>query len=44
MSAIARGFAYHPQMLVELLRLVAWLAVVIIIVSFIALTLTQGRL
>ena len=44
MSAIASGFAYHPQVLLELLRLAAWLAVVIIIVSFIALTLTQGRL
>jgi hypothetical protein len=31
-------------MLVELLRLVGWLAVVIIVVSLIALLLTQGKL
>jgi hypothetical protein len=31
-------------MLVELLRLVLWLAVVIIVVSLIALLLTQGKL
>jgi hypothetical protein len=42
--ARASGFAYHPGMLVELLRLVLWLAVVIIVVSLIALLLTQGKL
>lgn len=40
----AGGFAYHHPMLVELLRLVAWLVVVIIVVSLIGLLLTQARL
>ena len=41
-TVAARG--YHPRMLLELLRLVAWLAVVITGVSLIALVLTQARL
>ena len=43
-TARSSGFAYHPGMLVELLRLVLWLAVVITVVSLIALLLTQGKL